>query len=59
MNRECWVRRLVGEDKDREETCWTGCDLEILRVRGAETGLAAYLDEIRSRIVPLFADPPR
>jgi hypothetical protein len=28
-------------------------------IAGAETGLADYLDEIRSRITPLFADPAR
>jgi hypothetical protein len=53
------LQRLVGNDKDREEACWTGCALETLKARGAETGLADYLDEVRSRIVPLFADPVR
>ncbi len=58
VNRECWV--LAGRRRqDREETCWTDCDLEVLRARGAETGLADYLDEVRTRIVPLFADPAR
>jgi hypothetical protein len=53
------LQRLVGEDSDREEACWADCDLETLRARGAETGLADYLDEVRTRIVPLFADPAR
>jgi len=51
------LHRLVGGDKDREEACWTGCELEILRARGVKTGLADYLEEVRTRIVPLFADP--
>lgn len=53
------VERLVGGDPDREEMCWMSCDLEIQRERGAETGLADYLDEVRERIVPLFVNPQR
>lgn len=51
------LERLIGDDKDREEACWTGCDLEVLRTRGASTGLAEYLDEVRDRIVPIFGVP--
>lgn len=49
--------RLVGNDPEREEACWTACDLERLRERGAATGLAEYLDEVRERIVPIFGAP--
>jgi len=51
------LERLVGNDPEREEACWTGCDLESLRARGSATGLAEYLDEVRERIVPIFGVP--
>ena len=48
------LERLLAGDPDREEECWAGSDLETLRQRGGSTGLSDYLDEIRSRLVPLF-----
>lgn len=45
---------LMGEDPSREERCWTEPSLEALRARGAETGLAAFLDEVGARLVPLL-----
>lgn len=51
------LEQLVGRDPDREEACWMLCDLEVLRSRGAETGLVDYLNEIRERIVPVFGLP--
>ena len=49
--RECWVLA----------DCWTKTDLQRLAVRGQNTGLAGYLDEVRTRLVPLFpghSEPP-
>jgi hypothetical protein len=46
--------RLVGGNEDREEACWRSCDVEVLGQRGRLTGLADYIEEIRSRLVPLF-----
>jgi hypothetical protein len=45
---------LMGEDSAREERCWTEPSLETLRARGAETGLAAFLEEVEARLVPLL-----
>jgi hypothetical protein len=46
--------RLSGGSAEREEACWNECSLDLLRSRGTATGLADFLDEVRSRIVPLF-----
>jgi hypothetical protein len=45
---------LTGGDRDREDACWNGCDLEDLKSRGQDTGLAEFIEEIRFRLVPLF-----
>lgn len=45
---------LVGGDFDREESCLAECPLEDLVERGQLNGLADYLEEIRTRLVPLF-----
>lgn len=47
------VARLCG-DLDREQGCLTGTSLETMRSRGTNNGLAAFMQEIRERIVPLF-----
>ena len=47
---------LTGGDPDREDACLEEPPLALLRQRGAETGLALYLQEIEERLVPLF-DP--
>lgn len=45
--------RLLAGRQDREEDCWKLCELPVLMERGQSTGLAAYLEEVRSRLVPL------
>lgn len=47
---------LLRGDPDREERCWTEPPLANLRHRGAETGLAAFLEEIEQNLLPLL-DP--
>ena len=48
--------RLTRNDFSREEPCWSETPLEILHANGENCGLKAYLEEIESRLVPLF-DP--
>lgn len=45
---------LTNEDWERESRCWTDAPLASLRARGEQSGLRAYLDEIRDRLVPLW-----
>lgn len=45
---------LTGEDRDREDACWLACDLRVLSAKGQDTGLAEFIEEVRSRLVPLF-----
>ncbi len=45
---------LTGDNPERECACWLQGSLHLLEVRGEETGLADYLREIRTRLVPLF-----
>ncbi len=48
------LRQLSGGNHDRERTCWQVTRLDVLRDRGKENGLAAYLDEVRTRLAPLI-----
>jgi hypothetical protein len=48
------LRELTRGDHDREARCWAEPVLETLRARGADTGLAAFLDEIEEILVPLL-----
>lgn len=45
---------LVDPNSERERRCWEETDLTVLRERGAETGLAAFLEEVEERLLPLF-----
>ncbi len=44
------VKKLTGGDIIREQQCWEETDLEILRVRGSNTGLTDYLKEVEKRL---------
>jgi hypothetical protein len=48
------LRTLCGDDRDRERHCWVGVLLDVLRDRGGENGLAAYLIEVRDRLARLI-----
>ncbi len=41
----------------REEACWRKTDLDVLRERGVETRLTAYLQEVVDRLVPVLVEP--
>jgi hypothetical protein len=45
---------LTGGDVQREQQWLANADLDVLRRRGQQTGLADYLDELVERFVPLF-----
>ncbi len=47
---------LTAGDPGRESACWNECDLDLLRERGTQTGLASYLEEVRRLLVPVFTD---
>lgn len=47
------LRTLVGSE-DRERRCWEEADLATLWERGEETGLRAFLTEVKERLLPLF-----
>jgi len=48
------LEELTGNDKPREQQCWEETSLKLLRQRGSNTGLAAYLQEIEQRLVPII-----
>ena len=50
------VTELTGNDRARKEQCWTDTPLSVLRERGQETNLAAYLKEVSDHLLPLL-DP--
>jgi hypothetical protein len=45
----------VRTGSDREDACWQETPLDVLRTRGRETLLAAYLQEIADHLVPIVA----
>jgi hypothetical protein len=49
------LRLLSEDDRSRERECMMQTELSILRQNGIECGLAAYLDEVEAKLVPLFA----
>lgn len=53
------LRTLSGDDRHRERRCWMDTPLSLLRERGGENGLAAYLNEIRERLARLLGHVPR
>lgn len=53
------LRMLAMGDRERERCCWMESSLEVLRERGNENGLAAYLLEVRDRLGPLIGHVPR
>ena len=48
------LTELTGDDRDRERHCWARTPLDALRERGADNGLADFLDDVRSRLAGLF-----
>lgn len=48
---------LTGGDQDRERECWEQTPLATLKANGKETGLANYLDEVRTRLLPRLSGP--
>lgn len=48
------LQQLCGGDLARERQCWANAPLELLRNRGIENGLAAYLHEIRNLLARLI-----
>jgi hypothetical protein len=51
------LRVLTNDDRTREERCWTDAPLATLRTRGEQSGLRAFLDEVRERLRPLLSRP--
>jgi hypothetical protein len=50
------VTKLTENSRARKEQCWTDTPLSVLRQRGQETNLAAYLKEVSDHLLPLL-DP--
>jgi hypothetical protein len=49
------MNELILDNGDRERQCLHETALEALEQRGKFNGLAAYLDEVRQRLVPIFS----
>jgi hypothetical protein len=48
------LRELTQGDWERQADCWRSTPLRTLEDRGQAVGLSAFLEEIKSRLVPLF-----
>lgn len=49
------LAQLTNNDGLREQQCWEETNLDLLRERGGDTGLSAYLHEIEQRLIPLIS----
>jgi hypothetical protein len=45
---------LIPDDWDRERQCFEETPLDVLEQHGQENGLAAFLEEVRERLVPIL-----
>jgi hypothetical protein len=52
------LRALCAGDADRERRCWRETLLATLRDRGAENGMGAFLDEVRTDLARLIGHVP-
>jgi hypothetical protein len=52
------LRVLTNGDATRQAECWQKAALEVLIARGRNTGLADYLKEVRTYLVPLLSARP-
>ena len=50
------LEKLTGGNYSREQQCWEETSLELLRQRGKDTGLTAYLEEVEQRLVPILLE---
>lgn len=53
------LKVLTDGNYDRERRCWNETPLALLRERGKENGLCAFLDEVRDRLAPLIGHVPQ
>jgi hypothetical protein len=51
------LSRLCADDRERELRCLTALPIAKLKERGANNGLAHFLEQLESQLVPLFAPP--
>jgi hypothetical protein len=49
---------LTGSQSHREEDCWSRAPLALLRERGRDSGLTAFLEETTTMLLPLFTGAP-
>lgn len=49
------LHNLIRGDHDREAACWRTTALTVLKERGRETGLAQFLEEVETRLVPVLS----
>jgi len=50
------LKALTGGNPQRERPSWTTTPLNLLRERGTDNGLSQFLDEVHTRLAPLY-DP--
>ena len=48
------LKLLTNDTRERQERAWQVTSLAVLRERGTENGLSAYLDEVKQRLTPLI-----
>ncbi|HEV3383421.1 MAG TPA: hypothetical protein VG097_01330 [Gemmata sp.] len=52
------LAKLCGNNTEREQRCLTALSITELKKRGENNGLAPFLDELTTRLVPLFTHIP-
>jgi hypothetical protein len=53
------LKELTDGRYERQRECWTETPLDALQKRGQENGLAAFINEVRTRLAPLIGHVAR
>ncbi|MFN3199069.1 MAG: hypothetical protein ACE366_11780 [Bradymonadia bacterium] len=53
------LEQLTDGDTERERACIIETPLDLLKDSGEATGLTQYLNELRTRLVPLISGRPQ
>ncbi len=52
------LKCLIGDDREREASCWRQTSWVVLRERGVGSGLTQFLADVKERLVPLVIGQP-
>jgi hypothetical protein len=52
------LKGLIGDNWEREAACWLETSWDVIRERGKNTGLTEFLEEVKTKVIPLVTGRP-